>query len=65
MVKPENFGHLHLVHHFTGPLKAIIGPSVLGSYYGLESCLSKIAMYTEQFLKVVRDLKVGRSEIAM
>ena len=24
MVKPKKFGHLHLVYHFTAPLKAFI-----------------------------------------
>ena len=26
MVKPEKFGHLHLVYHFTVPLKFFIKP---------------------------------------
>ena len=25
IVKPEKFGHLHLVHHFTNPLTILLG----------------------------------------
>ena len=31
MVKPETFGHLHLVYHFTIPLMEIF-ESVVGNY---------------------------------
>ena len=29
MVKPEKFGHLHLVYHFTVPLKAFHSPKIV------------------------------------
>ena len=35
----------------------------VGSYYGLKSCRNEIAMLTEQYLKGVSDLNVGRNEI--
>ena len=42
MVKPEKFDHLHLVYHFTVPLRLAINPVILLPFIGPQASLKAI-----------------------